>query len=97
MTKTVTVRLQVPASATLYTMPAEVDNYMNETYISTGRMHVEFAYNAATAQCASTLSFATAEDKAAYFVDPKVIESMAARRAHNKANGIVLIDAATVD
>jgi hypothetical protein len=95
MTKSVTVRLQMPEGVAPYTLSQEFATYMNETYIDTKRVTVEVSIDEATKYVVSTMKFATDADKAAYFADPMVVASITERRTYNTANGIVLVDTTT--
>jgi len=95
MTKSVTVRLQVPEGVAPYTLSQEFATYMNETYIDTGRISIEMSVDPATKYVVSSMTFASDADRTAYFADAKVMESINERRAYNTSNGIVLIDTIT--
>ena len=95
MTKSVTVRLQMPEGVAPYTLSQEFATYMNETYIDTNRVAITVSIDPTTKYVVSTMTFASDADKAAYFADPMVVASITERRAYNQANGIVLVDTTT--
>jgi hypothetical protein len=79
-------------SAPVYVEDPAYVQYMKETYIDTGRVTITHENSRSETGITQTVvSFASDADKTAWETDPRLLENVEKKKAHNELHGIARI------